>query len=233
MYWVIATSVLVASVLAGSCEQAMGKETEREAVSELASTYDVTDACFTTFLSRNWWRAADLSLSKAYEMGYPLHGAKASTKSLKDVLDSFTDLLESGYKVLSPAFEWAESPSTIFLSVKFSHRIDAPGCISIADPKVQMGDDYLLLTAFCKDPNFKYRAVLNLNLAGKVDTKESKFSLGSVGHMILSLEKKEESVWGNLLTGKKPINMHVWWEMKEIYEPDVEKLKRRLEKKEG
>lgn len=225
--WLTYTSVLV--VLCGAahvCEEAVQMQTQAEAVKLLDTIYDVSDACYSSLLHKNWWQAADSVLTRAYEMGYPLTQAKEETRKLKEVLDSFLDILEGGYKVLSPAFEWAESPERILLNIKFSHRIDSPGCLSVSEPKVQLGEDYMLLTAFCKDPGFKYKAVLNLDLLEKVSAAESRFSLGSSGYIVVSLEKKEQpKAWGALLKGKKPINMHTWWEMKEIYEPDMERIK--------
>jgi len=224
--WLLSTSLLLTAALSSpTCEGAVSQTSEAEAVKALAQVYDVSDSCYSAFLGKNWWKAADAVLTRAFEMGYSLPAAKEETRKLKEVLDSFLDVLEAGYKAIPPAFEWAESPERVLLNIKFSHRIDSPGCLTISEPKVQLGDDYLLLTAFCKDPDFRYKAVLSLDLAGKVNAVESRFSLGSSGYIVVSLEKKEQpKAWGALLKGKKPINMHTWWEMKEIYEPDMEKL---------
>jgi hypothetical protein len=229
--WLLSTSLLLTAVLSSPpCEEAVQQPSEGEALKALARIYDVSDSCYTALLGKNWWQAADAALTRAFEMGYSLPTAKEETRKLKEVLGSFLDILEAGYKVIPPAFEWAESPERVFLNIKFSHRIDSPGCLTISEPKVQLGDDYMLLTAFCKDPDFKYKAMLSLDLADKVNAAESRFSLGSSGYIVVSLEKREQpKAWGALLKGKKPINMHTWWEMKEIYEPDMEKIKPKVD----
>ena len=46
--------------------------------------------------------------------------------SLKSHIDSYQPL-----KVVSPAFQWAQSPTEVFLNVKFSHKIDAPATLNV------------------------------------------------------------------------------------------------------
>ena len=51
-------------------------------------------------------------------------------KKLEDIMNKYK-FDENDYQIVSPAFQWAQSLSTIFIEVKFAHRHDSPGCIEI------------------------------------------------------------------------------------------------------
>jgi hypothetical protein len=38
---------------------------------------------------------------------------------------------ESDFQIMQPAFRWAQSKDTVFIEIKFSHRMDSPGILLI------------------------------------------------------------------------------------------------------
>ncbi len=74
-------------------------------------------------------RAAAAAGSSAWDI-FSIENRLLNTElsQLKRVAD---DCKPAVVHTISPAFEWAESPDTVYLNVKFSHRLDAPATLDI------------------------------------------------------------------------------------------------------
>lgn len=112
---------------------------------------------------------------------------------------------------IPPAFEWAQSPDSVFLNVKFAHKLDTPatlGC-ALADKDVSLGDRALALRAECKAQKKVF--ALSLALLRDIVPGECSWSMLSVGRVQLTLRKAENGTWPRLLkSSKKLAHMHVW-----------------------
>ena len=62
--------------------------------------------------------------------------------ALKSHIDSFQPMA-----VVSPAFQWAQSTTELFLNVKFSHKIDAPATLNVEATNVTILPNQLVLEA--------------------------------------------------------------------------------------
>ena len=76
--------------------------------------------------------------------------------------------------VISPAFEWAQSPDMVMLNVKLAHKLDTPAtldCVA-SDKTVSFTSKRLSFKAECAKTNKAF--VLELDLWGKIDPDVSK-----------------------------------------------------------
>jgi hypothetical protein len=136
---------------------------------------------------------------------------------LKIAIDNYTPVTSS----VSPAFEWAQSTTEIYLNVKFSHKIDAPATLNVETKNVSISSNELYLNASDGNKNFN----LVLFFYKPIVPEESKYEMSSVGRMTFNLKKSDgPSKWEQLLTKSGPTNMHVWFAMQEKYEKDLEKF---------
>lgn len=112
---------------------------------------------------------------------------------------------------IAPAFEWAQSPDTLFLNVKFSHKLDTPATLGCETDTVVFMARSVSYRAECKDK--KKAFLLNLSLLRDIDADNSTVTMASVGRVMVTLRKAENStgVWPRLTAGAKKLpNSHVW-----------------------
>ena len=144
-------------------------------------------------------------------------------KKLEDIMNKYK-FDENDYQIVSPAFQWAQSLSTIFIEVKFAHRHDSPGCLEINNLNIDINGNNIRLIAYCISTDIPIKFDLNLNCLFDFDKEKSSFSSGSVGRYQLTLKKKEVKYWERLLFDSKEsfANMKTWYEMRNKY---LEELK--------
>jgi hypothetical protein len=128
---------------------------------------------------------------------------------------------------LSPAFQWAQSPEEVFLSVKFSHKLDAPATLNVQH-NLTLDNSRLLLIGSNGLKNFK----LDLELLNEIVLDSSGWSSSSNGRITITLKKAATAKWGRLLrdNSKKPSNMHFWLDKQESYSDALEELERNEDK---
>ena len=144
-------------------------------------------------------------------------------KKLEDIMNKYK-FDENDYQIVSPAFQWAQSLSTIFIEVKFAHRHDSPGCIEINNLNIEINGNNVRLIAYCISTDIPIKFDLNLNCLYDFDKEKSSFSSGSVGRYQMTLKKKDVKYWERLLFDPKESfsNMKIWYEIKNRY---LEELK--------
>jgi hypothetical protein len=130
----------------------------------------------------------------------------------------------SKLQTIAPAFQWAQSPETVFLDIKFSHRFDSPGCLELTDTKVNITETHLKLSALCVYSSHRMKYNLDLELYAAVDPEASSYSFASKGRCSVTLTKNETAAWSLPMKGKKPANLQIWWEMKERFKKEMNKL---------
>jgi hypothetical protein len=118
---------------------------------------------------------------------------------------------------ITPAFEWAQSPTHLLLNVKFSHKLDTPATLGCATDYVTVDNRTLRYRATCKAKAF----FLQLEALRDLNGTDFTASLMSVGRVQLTLRKGEPGVWPRLTASpKKQAHMHTWWAMHEKHEDD-------------
>lgn len=120
---------------------------------------------------------------------------------------------------IPPAFKWAQSLDSVFLSIKFAHRQDAPSCIDVFDEKITIEEKSFNMTVQCRRDDQIFRYELNLPLWGNISTNDSYFEMQSAGRIYANLTKSDKpSRWRRLLEQEKRLhNMHTWWDLHDKY----------------
>jgi len=210
-------------VSASSCS--LLKSTQKETLEEL-KTKQVDSAvdCIEPAIEKGWYQLgvalAEIAVDKEEQLPT---GLREKLRTSKRNLDKLVQILDSHGKVslVSPAFQWAQSPSFVFLDVKFSHRLDSPGCLELKDMQVSISDKKLEFSGLCSRSNQRIKINLNMDLYSDIDPEESNYSVTSVGRINFNLKKKELAAWPKPMKGKKFSNMHTWWEIREKYSEEM------------
>ena len=123
-------------------------------------------------------------------------------------------------------FKWAQSPTEIIISVKFSHKIDAPATLNVVAKNVSLTPDRLILFASDGKKNFH----LDIEFFSGVLPNESSWSMASVGRMSFNIRKAgSPTKWTGLTMGNRKLHqMHSWWEMQEKFEAELDKIEKEI-----
>jgi len=162
-------------------------------------------------------------------------GIHQKASYIRRKISEVTGLLQSAKmqqaSVVAPAFEWAQNGDSLFLGVKFAHKLDAPACIDLIDKNVEILETGVRLSATCKGKNKKF--LLELDLFDAIDKENSSWNMASVGRGTFTLSKaKAQTPWVRLLKSHgKPRNMHTWWHLHEKYADELKELAKKNEEK--
>ena len=133
---------------------------------------------------------------------------------------------ENDYQEVFPASKWAQSLDEIFIEIKFAHRHDSPGCLEMKNLKVELKDKSVKLVGYCVLGDVPIKMNYYIEMYDKINVKESKHFVSSVGRYQFNLKKKKSNnYWKKLLNDKMavPTNMRIWFEMKEKYQDQLSK----------
>jgi hypothetical protein len=170
---------------------------------------------------RQWWELAREIVTKSHAQQVDLSFAvRKSVRTLKDEADELLRTLNPKYgqaQQVTPAFQWAQNDSCIFLSVKYTVRWNAPGALEVTEPSVNISLNNFSFSGLGKHSNNKYRYFLALSLFDNTVPEASIWSAASVGRLSVTMRKKWARKWPRLLADKKLKigNMHLWSERQE------------------
>ena len=119
-------------------------------------------------MSQNWFEAATLLVTQSIEREIPIDPSiKTQTLAIKKKLEKLLIAIEnsSNVQIVSPAYQWAQSPSMLYLDVKFSHRLDSPGCLEVVNPNVLITENKLVFTANCARSTHRIKLNLDFELS--------------------------------------------------------------------
>jgi len=163
-----------------------------------------------------------MSRHEGLDLSTTLHQVSTQIrKALQNLADEQEK--ESKDEPVIAAFEWAQSVTTLYLNVKFSHKMDAPvtlGCEASAPvfsaragtpARNDTGLDYVEFSAACKAK--RKRFVLRLPLSHAVLPEASTWLAASVGRATLTLRKAEDGPWARLLRDGATKQSRTWWTM--------------------
>ena len=179
----------------------------------------VTEDCIIELIDNGWFDGAGLKLIHAVSSGIDLSEmVKIKATSAMHKMDKVLETISRDEVIMAdmqPAFRWAQSGNEIFMEVKFSHRMDSPGCNEIHDSNVEFSERGLIVTGNCSISNTRFKAELNLEFFKELIPEECTFEKLPLGKIFVTLKKKKgKRAWARLLKGKdKPKNMGIWWEM--------------------
>lgn len=225
----VATSAAAPSAETAALLEAIEKAaTEEDAMkimeAPLADLKKLDNAVMEKVVLRQWWNLARDIVAKSHEQKIDLSfSVRKAVRTLKDEADELLRTLNPKYgqaQQVTPAFQWAQNDTCIFLTVKWTVRWNAPGALEVFDPSVNMSANSFNFTGFGKHSNNKYKYSLGLGLFDNILPDFSTWSAASVGKMSVTLRKKWARKWPRLLGDKKLKigNMHVWMEQQDKLE---------------
>lgn len=145
-------------------------------------------------------------------------------KKLEDLHNKFR-FEELEFQKVSPAFQWAQSMTFIYIQIKFTHRHDSPGCLEIKNQSIEIHKNMVYFKGYCVLGDVPIKFELNLELFHEINKEESTWDLSSVGRFQLNLKKTmPQMYWDRLLrdANDNPKNMKIWFEMREKYEHEIQ-----------
>ncbi|KAF8817951.1 CS domain-containing protein [Cardiosporidium cionae] len=197
-------------------------------------------------ISRAWWNASRYLILKSHEQGFDVSSTVRSTVGI--IFSHGEELLRLLNKqhadviVLSPAFQWAQSLDTIYLSIKFAYRWNSPGALSVEEEKVETFEKNFYFSGIGTHSGVKKKYELDLILFDSVipelhgmgeegivasvrtpiflvhicALQQTQWNFASVGKMYVELKKASPAIWERMTQEKKKIpNMLIWWDMQE------------------
>eukprot|EP00928_Gymnodinium_smaydae_P088000 TRINITY_DN72160_c0_g1_i1.p1 TRINITY_DN72160_c0_g1~~TRINITY_DN72160_c0_g1_i1.p1 ORF type:complete len:640 (+),score=127.72 TRINITY_DN72160_c0_g1_i1:108-2027(+) len=187
----------------------------------MAELKKLSSAVVEKVVLKQWWKLAHELVAKSHVQQVDLSFAvRKAVRTLKDEADELLRTLNPKYgqaQQVSPAFQWAQNDTCIFLTIKYTVRWNAPGALEVTDPSVNMSGNEFSFSGLGKHSNNKYKYMLNFKMFDRIDPVASTWSAASVGKLSVVLRKSWARKWPRLLVDKKSKigNMHVWMEMQE------------------
>ena len=153
---------------------------------------------------------------------------KQELESLKSQIDEILKLdaqLRKTSQKISPAFQWTQNATNIFIAVKFTRRWNAPGALQVTNPSVTFTTESFIFTGEGEHSNNLYAYHLSLSTFGPIDPEKSKWNMASVGRLNVQLQKAVPGKWSRLLVGtSRPDNMGMWMDMADKMEEGMKGL---------
>jgi len=144
-------------------------------------------------------------------------------KKLEDFHNKFK-FEDTDFQKVSPAFQWAQSMTHVYLEIKFAHRQDSPGCLELKSHSIEIYKNMFYFKGYCVLGDIPIRFELNLELFQDINKEESTWDFSSVGRFVVTLKKSMGNMyWDRLLKdqNERLQNMKVWFEMRNKFEDEL------------
>jgi hypothetical protein len=130
-------------------------ESESKCISSVALSKAIKASSFVAALRRGYWMCGKAIVTSSQLIDYKGAFDIEQRIILKEIKDLNTHIASSlPMTSINCPFKWAQSPTEILLSVKFSHKIDAPATLNVVANNVTVLDNRLLLSASDGRKNF-------------------------------------------------------------------------------
>lgn len=126
---------------------------------------------------------------------------------------------------VSPAMQWAQNSTHVFLSVKFAQRWNAPGALEVENETVTFSGCCFNFTAFGEHSFIRRRYHLSFELFRATTPAASSWFLAAAGRMTVMIAKASPANWPRLFRAEaQPKNLGIWRDMKDKWKSDLEKF---------
>ena len=204
---------------------------EQDLISKIKTNFkhmkDDSQYCIEHLLKTSNYKALETYVIKLNDEGIKFRETLSNSinsveKELNDIYNKYK-FSKQEYQIVTPATQWAQSMSEIFLEIKFSHRHDSPGCLEVNNLNINIFNNTILLNAECVLGDIPIRFELNFSCLYEFKNNQSTVNAGSVGRYQLKLKKKEDKYWSRLLKNEEdtPTNLRTWFEMKNKYDGEM------------
>jgi len=195
---------------------------------QMALLKELDSEVFDIAVKRNWWNLSREIVGRSHSQNVDLSApVRKAVQRMKEEADELVRLLNPKYGVaqkVSPAFQWAQNDTCIFMTIKYTVRWNAPGALELADAQVNVSKNTFVLSGFGKHSNNKYHYLLNLSLFDDIVSEQSTWNFASAAKASVTLRKKWGRRWPRLLSqkGLKVGNMQQWNDMQDRLDPALE-----------
>jgi hypothetical protein len=178
--WLLELSVAAASVFNGlTPAQALDRVKALDSVSALTAE-DVE-----SMVRNQCWQAAMDAVRRGHledvDFSAPVRKAVREVKAQADELVRSLDPNYFKPQRVSPAFQWAQNDTSIFINMKLTRRWNAPGALEVAEPNVTFKNDGMWFTGVGEHSGKKFSYELYVDFFDYVDPALSRWSVASVG----------------------------------------------------
>jgi hypothetical protein len=111
---------------------------------------------------------------------------------------------------VTPAYQWGQSPSEVFLEVRLTQRFELPSCLKLYKESIELTEDHLHFLGYCSSV-YRMKFELNIDLHEKIDPDHSTHTITD-GQITFTLAKAQVAHWPLLSKGKIPPNAREWAE---------------------
>lgn len=154
---------------------------------------------------------------------------RQAVQAERNRLDDIIRALDQNYgkaAEVSPAMQWAQNSTHVFLAVKFAQRWNAPGALEVENETVDISRCCFNFTAFGEHSFIRRRYQVSLELFRMVLPEASTWSLASVGRMTVTMAKATAGNWPRLVARAEtaPKNLGIWRDMADKWRSELAKL---------
>jgi len=177
-------------------------------------------------VNKQWFDAAGELVKKSHDEGVDISvPIRNGVANIRSKLDNLVKLLDPEYvrpQIVNPAFQWAQSDTTIFILLKYSRRFNAPGAVEVENLNCTFTQSSMLFSAIGEHSGKRFDYQLNLDFFDMIDPENSKWTQGSVGKITITIAKSRVTRWPRLLVSNIKIdNMHHWFDYGEKLESSL------------
>lgn len=195
------------SILAESLLKSVTQDHARQVLEpHLESLKTLNSQVFDLAVKRNWWNLSKDIVARSHAQNVDLSvPVRKAVQNMKEEADELVRLLNPKYGIahkVSPAFQWAQNLTCVFLTVKYTVRWNAPGALELANASVNISGHLFSLRGSGKHSSNKYIYSLNLSLFDYIDSTSSSWSFAASAKAGVTLRKKWPRVWPRLLSMK-------------------------------
>ncbi|OEH75140.1 cs domain-containing protein [Cyclospora cayetanensis] len=125
-------------------------------------------AVLVVFPCKGWWKLAQEIILESHAVGVDVGSSvRRVVMEIRNHLLEVERLLSKQHDaiaVMSPAFQWAESPLDIFLNIKFAYRWSSPGALSLEESSFSSDAQSFTFSGLAQHSGVKRQYRLELSL---------------------------------------------------------------------
>eukprot|EP00929_Paragymnodinium_shiwhaense_P120454 TRINITY_DN92405_c0_g1_i1.p1 TRINITY_DN92405_c0_g1~~TRINITY_DN92405_c0_g1_i1.p1 ORF type:complete len:433 (-),score=132.19 TRINITY_DN92405_c0_g1_i1:165-1436(-) len=217
-----AAGARAASVFAGAADE--------DAAKKLAETVELKTLSSGDFAflikEKRWLSAAQRLLARAQETQLDFSApVRSAVSSVRKELDDLIRSLDKKYgeaSQVSPAFQWAQNSSHVFLQVKFAQRWNAPGALEVENTSITVSDCCFSFKGVGEHSMIRKEYKLFLQFLDPVLQEGSSWHMAAAGRLTVTIAKARARRWERLLRSEHaPENMGVWQDMQEKWKAEL------------
>jgi len=183
---------------------------------------------------RGWYDAVRKIVQRSHagtedEAVWVTSQVRQAVQAEKNSLDDLIRVLDRNYgkaAEVSPASQWAQNSTHVFLAVKFAQRWNAPGALEVGNQTVSITSCCFNFTAFGEHSMIRRRYHLSWELFQPLVVEASSWSWAAAGRMTVIFAKAKPAHWPRLMSGPTaaPKNLGIWHDMQDKWTSDLEKF---------